>query len=271
VSRPGRSSFDSLDDAVSVADVPTTVHDHEHDRSHDHGHDHAQDHADEHHRSHITSWLRAAVLGANDGLLSTASLLIGVASGDASRSTLALTGSAALVAGALSMAAGEYASVASQRDAELADLEKERRALERNDRSERVELARIYEQRGLSPELARSVAAQLHAHDALGAHARDELGLDPDALAHPTQAALISAASFACGALLAVLSIVLTPGSVRIAVGVLVALAALAGLGWLSATLGGATRRRAMGRIVVLGGATMAVTALIGNIAGAAV
>jgi vacuolar iron transporter family protein len=261
VSRLCAFSFDSRDNTVIVQGVLTEAHDHAH----------AHDHADEHHRSHITGWLRAAVLGANDGLLSTASLLIGVASGDASRSTLALTGAAALVAGALSMAAGEYASVASQRDAELADLDKERTALAANDRSERVELARIYEQRGLTPEVARTVAAQLHAHDALGAHARDELGLDPDALAHPTQAALISAASFACGALVAVLAIVLTASSVRIAVGVVVSLAGLAALGWLSATLGGASRRRAIARIVILGAVAMAVTSLIGNIAGAAV
>ncbi len=226
------------------------------------------EHEDEHHRSHRAGWLRAAVLGANDGLLSTSSLLIGVASGSAARSTLVLTGVAALGAGSLSMAAGEYASVASQRDAEAADLGKERTALENDETSELLELQRIYQQRGLPEDLARTVVGHLHANDALAAHARDELGLDPEVLAKPVQAAATSAASFAVGSLVSLLAILLFSERLRIVATVVITLLALVGLGAVAATLGGAPRARAIARIVALGTASMAITALIGRIAG---
>jgi vacuolar iron transporter family protein len=229
----------------------------------------ADEHEDEHHRSHRTGWLRAGVLGANDGLLSTSSLLIGVAAGQATRSTLALTGIAALGAGALAMAAGEYASVASQRDAERADLEKERSALDKNEAAELVELQRIYESRGLPTGLARTVAEHLHDHDAFGAHARDELGLDPDVLARPLQAAATSAMSFALGAIVPLITILTITKRWRVVATVAIAIAALAVLGWISASLGGAPKARSVARIVVLGSVSMAVTALIGRIAGA--
>ncbi|MDX1735565.1 MAG: VIT family protein, partial [Halioglobus sp.] len=154
------------------------------------------------HRSHRTGWLRAAVLGANDGIVSTASLIIGVAAASAAQSDILLAGLAGLVAGAMSMAAGEYVSVSSQADTEQADLEMERVALEENHEGEVQELAEIYEQRGLTGELAGEVARQLMAHDALGAHARDEIGIHDSGSARPVQAAAYSAASFTVGALL---------------------------------------------------------------------
>jgi vacuolar iron transporter family protein len=226
---------------------------------------------DEHHKSHRAGWLRAAVLGANDGLLSTSSLLIGIASGNATRSALVLTGIAALGAGSLAMAAGEYASVASQRDAEAADLAKERAALGTHEAAELLELERIYQGRGLPRDLARTVAEHLHAHDALSAHARDELGLDPDVLAKPVQAALVSALSFAVGSLVSLLTILLFSAQLRIGATVAATLVALIGLGAVAATLGGAPRTRSISRIVLLGAASMAITALIGKIAGTAV
>ena len=164
-------------------------------------------HRTEEHRSQRAGWLRAAVLGANDGLLSTASLVLGVAAGDASRSVLWLSGLASMAAGAFSMAAGEYTSVSSQRDAEEADLVAEQAELHANPDEELRELAAIYRRRGLSAELARQVALELHDVDPLGAHARDELGLDPEALAAPRQAAVVSFLAFAAGALVPVLKI----------------------------------------------------------------
>lgn len=204
-------------------------------------------------------------------MLSTASLLIGVAAGSASRSILVLTGVAALVAGALSMAAGEYSSVASQRDAELADLEKERRALAADPLSELRELAAIYEGKGLTAELSLQVAQALHDDDPFRAHSRDELGLDPDALTSPVQASLTSAASFAVGAAVPVLSIALLPSGARIAVTVIITLAALAALGSTAAKLGGAHPMRSALRLVALGAVSMAATTLIGSLVGTSV
>src|SRR5262245_44637808 len=185
----------------------------------------------ERHASHRIGWLRAAVLGANDGLLSTASLLVGVAAAQVSRSVLLTTGIAAVVAGAASMAVGEYSSVSSQRDAEEADLATEREELQQTPRSELAELQGIYMRRGLSVDLAHTVAEQLTAHDALASHARDELGLDPDELARPVQAAVTSAVSFTAGAVVPLFCAVVAGRSVRIAVCVVVTLAALAALG----------------------------------------
>src|SRR4051794_31778076 len=199
-----------------------------------------QRHDDEHHRSQRSGWLRAAVLGANDGLLSTASLLIGVAAGDASRSVIWLTGFASLAAGSFSMAAGEYSSVSSQRDAEVADLRMEAEALQSNPNAEINELAGIYRRRGLSPDLAREVALALHQADALAAHAHDELGLDPDSLSAPLQAALVSAASFILGALVPVLTMGLLPHGFRIPITAVVTLITLGLLGAIGAEVGGA-------------------------------
>ncbi len=228
-------------------------------------------HRTEEHRSGRTSWLRASVLGANDGLLSTASLVLGVAAGDASRSVIWLSGLASMAAGAFSMAAGEYTSVSSQRDAEEADLRAEREELAANPEDEVRELAMIYRRRGLSRDLARQVADELHAVDALGAHARDELGLDPEALADPRQAAFVSFLSFAIGALVPVLTIGLLPAGLRAPVTAAVTLVALAVLGALSARLGGADPKRAAVRLVLLGALAMAVTTAIGRVVGVAV
>ena len=226
---------------------------------------------DEHHRSHRTGWLRAAVLGANDGLLSTASLLIGVAAGSATRSVLVLTGVAASAAGALSMAAGEYSSVASQRDAELADLDKERRALDDDPQTELRELAAIYEDKGLSRELSLQVAQALHDDDPFRAHSRDELGLDPDALTSPVQASLTSAVSFALGAAVPALAMALCPANVRVALTVAITLAALWVLGSVAGLLGGARPVRSATRLVLLGSVSMAATTVIGRLVGTAV
>jgi VIT1/CCC1 family predicted Fe2+/Mn2+ transporter len=228
-------------------------------------------HEDEHHRSQRSGWLRAGVLGANDGLLSTASLLIGVAAGDATRSVLWLTGFASLAAGAFSMAAGEYSSVSSQRDAEVADLRMEAEALEANPNAEINELAGIYRRRGLSPELAREVALALHQGDALAAHAHDELGLDPDALSAPVLAAVVSAASFVLGALVPVLAMGLLSHRLRVPVTAVITLVALGCLGVFGARAGGARRVPALIRLVVLGGLAMGVTSLIGRAVGSGV
>jgi VIT1/CCC1 family predicted Fe2+/Mn2+ transporter len=216
-------------------------------------------------------WLRAAVLGANDGLLSTASLLVGVAASEIDRSVLLTTGVAGLVAGAASMAVGEYSSVSSQRDAELADLSKERRELETSPRSELVELQGIYVRRGLSPDVARTVAEQLMAHDALGSHARDELGLDPDDLARPAQAAVTSALSFAAGAFIPLLCMLVATRTVRIPTCIVVTLISLGLLGALGAWLGRAPLGRAARRVLIGGAAAMAISFLLGNAVGAAV
>ena len=222
----------------------------------------------EKHRSEAIGWLRAAVLGANDGLISTSSLIVGVAAAHTTRGAVLLTGCAGLVAGALSMAAGEYVSVSSQADTEQADLERERRELESAPRLEHEELARIYVSRGVSPELADRVAEELMAKDALGAHAREELGLSDLTRARPLQAALTSAAAFAGGAVppLAIAWFVALP-----AVGPAIAvatLALLAALGGLAAHLGGAPLIRGSLRVAFWGACAMAATALVGSLLG---
>lgn len=225
----------------------------------------------EFHRSGRTGWLRAAVLGANDGLLSVASLMMGVGAASDSRGPLLVAGFAALAAGALSMAAGEYGSVSSQRDSELADLAKERRELEFMPDDELAELAAIYQDRGLSAGLAQQVAVELTANNALEHHAREELGLDLENLAKPVEAALVSAGSFAVGGMVPVLIALLLSGGVRQWAIVAGALAGLGLLGSVGARLGGAPMARAAARMVVLGGLAMAVTTVVGNLVGGAV
>jgi VIT1/CCC1 family predicted Fe2+/Mn2+ transporter len=223
------------------------------------------------HLSHRSNWLRAAVLGANDGILSTASLVLGVAASGASGAAIVTAGIAGLVAGALSMAAGEYVSVSSQRDAEQADIRLEERELRRDPPGELRELAEIYEQRGLPSALASEVALALSHHGALAAHARDELGLSEARLARPFQAAWTSAASFSAGAALPLLVVALAPASARVGAAVVVTLIALGLLGDVGAQLGGAPRRRATVRVIVWGAVAMAITAAIGALVGAIV
>ena len=222
------------------------------------------------HRSGRVGWLRAAVLGADDGIVSTASLVIGVAAAAASRGAVLLAGVAGLVAGATSMAAGEYVSVSTQRDAERADIRRERRELTADPEFERAELTEIYVRRGLDRELAATVAERLMAVDPLGSHVRDELGLQPGVLARPLQAAVVSAVSFAVGAALPLALIVLAPMGGRIPVTALAALLLLALLGVVGARLGGAPAGRAALRVIAGGGLAMALTALIGQLVGAA-
>lgn len=222
----------------------------------------------EFHRGHRIGWLRAAVLGANDGLISTSSLVVGVAAAEPSRSAILLAAVAGLGAGALSMAAGEYVSVSSQADTEHADLALERKELAAAPDAERAELAGIYMARGLTRELAVEVAGQLMAHDALGAHARDELGIQDLTRARPFQAAMASAASFAVGAAPPVLlagilaPAVLTPGVVGVTLGALIV------LGSVAARLGGAPVTRGAFRVAFWGAVAMAATALIGHLFG---
>lgn len=225
----------------------------------------------ERHLSLRSNWLRAAVLGANDGILSTSSLVLGVAASGASRSAIITAGIAGLMAGAGSMAAGEYVSVSSQRDTEDADLRLEQHELATDPEGELRELAGIYEGRGLRPELAVEVARGLMEHDALEAHARDELGLPEDRRARPLQAAGASALSFAVGALLPLLAISLFGSSSRVAACIVVTLLALVGLGALGARLGGAPVPRAVLRVVFWGATAMAVTAGVGALVGTAV
>jgi VIT1/CCC1 family predicted Fe2+/Mn2+ transporter len=220
------------------------------------------------HLSLRSNWLRAAVLGANDGILSTSSLVLGVAASGASGSAILVAGIAGLTGGALSMAAGEYVSVSSQRDSERADLRLEQRELSDDPEGELRELSLIYERRGLPPALAREVAVALSERDVLGAHARDELGLTEARLARPLQAAWASALSFASGAILPLVAVTVAPAGIRIAVCVVVTLVALALLGSLGARLGGAPRLRATVRVVVWGAAAMAVTSGIGALVG---
>jgi vacuolar iron transporter family protein len=215
-------------------------------------------------------WLRAAVLGANDGIVSTASLILGVAAAAASQESILIAGVAALVAGAMSMAAGEYVSVSAQSDSEAADLAKEKRELAEEPQSEQDELTRIYIGRGLSADLARNVAVQLMAHDALGAHARDELGISDMTSAKPSQAALASASSFAAGAALPLLVVVLAPPSLVIPSTVSASLAFLALLGFISARTGGAKPLKATVRVVFWGALAMALTAGVGALVGVA-
>ncbi|MCE9575844.1 MAG: VIT family protein [Deltaproteobacteria bacterium] len=223
------------------------------------------------HRSGRGRWLRAAVLGSDDAIVSTASLMIGVAASAADRGAILVAGVAGLVAGAMSMAVGEFVSVSSQRDAEQADVARETRELATAPAAELRELAAIYAGRGLDPALALAVATQLSAHDRLGAHLRDELGIDPSSLARPLEAAWISAASFACMAMVPILALVIAPAAARIPLIAACSLAALAVLGGLGGHLGGAPIGRAALRVTIGGSLAMAVTALIGRLLGAAV
>ena len=215
------------------------------------------------------NWLRAAVLGANDGIVSTASLVVGVAAASASQSNILLTGIAGLVAGAMSMAAGEYVSVHSQADTEAADLSRERAELERDPVAERRELAAIYVSRGLASGLAQQVAEQLMNHDALGAHARDELGISESLSARPIQAALASAASFAVGAVLPLAVTALAPEAGLIAWVSGTSLVFLAALGAIAARVGGAGILLGAWRVTFWGALAMAITAAVGALFGA--
>ncbi len=223
------------------------------------------------HRSHRIGWLRAAVLGANDGIVSTSSLIIGVAAASAVQSDILLAGLAGLVAGAMSMAAGEYVSVSSQSDTEAADLAIELKSLEENTQFEKEELAHIYVTRGLEPALASKVAEQLMQHDALGTHARDELGITEDGKARPVQAALSSAATFTAGALLPLIVAWLAPPSLLIFLVAAFSLVFLALLGSLAARAGGAPILRASARVTFWGALAMALTAAVGHLFGVAV
>ena len=223
-------------------------------------------HVMEDHKSHRAGWLRAAVLGANDGIVSLASLVIGVAAATTTRTPVLTAGVAGLVGGAMSMATGEYISVSSQRDAEDADREIEAEAIAQDRMAELHELAKIYEHRGVEPGLARLVAEQLMAHDELGAHMRDELGITEIALARPFQAAGASVLAFTLGALLPLIAVTTAPIPFRIIVTAIVALAALIGLGALSAIVGGARWTRAAIRVVAWSSIAMAMTWAIGRI-----
>ena len=222
----------------------------------------------ERHYSSRNNWLRAGVLGANDGLISTASLLMGLVAGGTDGRTLVLSGIAALVAGAVSMSAGEYVSVSSQSDTERADLAKERQELDRNPETELRELTSIYESRGLDHALAWQVAEALTRHNDLQAHARDEIGLSETIDTNPLQAAWASALAFICGAILPVLVVVLLPVYVMLPALAISTLAGLAGLGWLSARLGGAPVGRAVARLVGWGVIALLATYLVGDMAG---
>jgi len=224
-------------------------------------------HIERHRTAHI-GWLRAAVLGANDGLISTASLIVGVAAAGTARAAILVAGVAGLVAGAMSMAAGEYVSVSSQADTEAADLARERREIAADPDAERAELAAIYESRGLAPDLAHEVATQLMARDAIGAHAREELGLSELTTARPLQAALSSAASFAAGAALPVLVSAFVPASYLTQAVIGTALVLLIALGALAARVGGASLTRGALRVAFWGALAMAASALIGRVFG---
>ncbi|MFF2020222.1 VIT family protein [Streptomyces sp. NPDC058171] len=216
------------------------------------------------------NWLRAAVLGANDGVVSTAGLVVGVAGATGDRSALFTAGLAGLLAGSMSMAAGEYVSVSTQRDSEQAALAQERRELRDEPEAELAELAGLLTDRGMSAAVAREAAEQLTARDALRAHARVELGIDPDQLTNPWHAAWASFLAFTAGALLPLLAMVLPPADWRLAVTVLSVLAALVATGWTSARLGAADPRRAVLRNVVGGALAMGVTYAVGSLLGAA-
>jgi vacuolar iron transporter family protein len=223
------------------------------------------------HRSGRAGWLRAAVLGSDDGIVSTSSLMIGVAAASGSKNAILVAGAAGLVAGAMSMAAGEYVSVSSQRDAEDADIEREKWELAEQPRAELRELASIYVQRGLDKDLALKVAEQLSARDRLAAHMKDELGIEGATRARPLQAAWISAISFASFALVPILAMLVTPPQWRIAAMAASSLASLGVLGAFGSHLGGAPRARGALRVMVGGGVAMAVTAGIGRLLGVSV
>jgi len=224
----------------------------------------------EFHRISRIGWLRAAVLGANDGLISTSSLVVGVASAQAAPESILLAASAGLVAGAFSMAAGEYVSVSSQADAERADLAREKHELATDPVKERAELAAIYVGRGLTPNLAEQVADQLTAHDPLAAHARDELGIFETMRARPLQAALSSAAAFAVGAAVPLVLTAVVPARILSPVVISCSLVLLAGLGAAAAHLGGASMRNGAVRVILWGAVAMACTALVGTLFGTA-
>ena len=225
----------------------------------------------ERHRTERIGWLRAAVLGANDGIVSTASLIVGVAAASAGRTEILLAGVAGLVAGAMSMAAGEYVSVSSQADTERADVARERAELSAQPEFERRELTDIYVARGLSRDLATQVAAQLMAHDALGAHSRDELGVSDVTSARPVQAGLTSAATFAVGAALPLISSLVSPAPDVVLVVAATSLVFLTALGALSARTGGAPVLKASARVAFWGALAMGVTAVAGRLVGAVV
>ena len=227
-----------------------------------------------HPESHLVSrigWLRAAVLGANDGIVSTASLIVGVAAAATAPSEVLIAGIAGLVAGAMSMAAGEYVSVSSQADTEQADLTRERKELSQNIAFEHEELATIYVKRGVDQDLARQVAKQLMAKDALAAHARDELGISEVSTARPVQAALTSAATFAVGAAMPLLMVVVAPATILVPIVSAASLGFLGLLGAIGARAGGANVLRATARVTFWGALAMALTAGIGAIVGTAV
>lgn len=225
-------------------------------------------HPEEQHKSHRGNWLRAGVLGVNDGIVSVASLMLGILAANASNSTILTAGFAGLTAGALSMAMGEYVSVSSQRDSEHADMAIERRSLEANPKEELEELAHIYVHRGLGPKLAKQVAEQLHAHDAEAAHLRDELGIDRDNIVSPIQASLASALSFSLGAVVPILAALVFPHHLG-AFGIVVfSLIALGLSGATGAYLGGGHRIKAALRVFFGGAAAMAITTLIGHLVG---
>jgi len=225
----------------------------------------------ERHRTERIGWLRAAVLGANDGIVSTASLVVGVAAAQTAPQDIMLAGVAGLVAGAMSMAAGEYVSVSSQSDTEEADIARERGELAADPDAELTELTSIYAARGLEPALARQVAEQLTAHDALAAHTRDELGISAALAARPVQAALASAGTFSVGAALPLITVAVAPASYLIVVVAAAALLFLALLGGLAAYAGGASVARSVARVTFWGALAMALTAAVGRLFGAVV
>lgn len=220
------------------------------------------------HKSGRSPWLRAAVLGSDDAIVSTASLMIGVAASNATKQGILVAGVAGLVAGSMSMAVGEYVSVSSQRDAEKADIEQEKRELASDPNAELSELAGIYRKRGLDKDLAMKVAEQLSAHDRLGAHLRDELAIDPKDLSRPLLAALVSAASFGSFALLPIFALLVAPVALRIPMIAGLSLAGLACLGALGGHLGGAPIVRAAARVTIGGALAMTITAVIGRLVG---
>ncbi len=215
--------------------------------------------------------MRAAVLGANDGLISTASLVVGVAAANGTRNAVLVAGVAGLTAGALSMAAGEFVSVSSQRDTERADLDRERRELATSPVAERAELARIYRDRGLSEDLAEQVADELSELDLLAVHARDELGIDPDALANPGQAAAVSALSFLIGAIVPVLIVAIASASLRVPLTIALTLVGLVALGATGARLGGAPIGRAALRVLIGGTLALLISLGIGHLTGSVI
>lgn len=222
------------------------------------------------HRSQRANWLRAAVLGANDGIVSTASLMVGVATATSNDTTILTAGIAGLVAGALSMAAGEYVSVSSQRDSEREDIAIEQRSIANDPEAEMRELAQMYQNRGVEKTLALKVAKQMHDHDAVAAHAREELGIDTEALVSPWQAAIASAAAFSFGAALPIIAAVLATSAMASWAIVITSLVTLTLLGLLGAIVGGGSRIRAALRVLIGGSVAMAITALIGHFVGMA-